>query len=68
MLHFYVVIVSALVAQVAALPNGAPLMACESMTPFHFPVFFYQSNPPYSLEVSSQTASAGTPITGNSIH
>ena len=67
MLNLYVVlIVSVLVTiqVITALPNGAPLSACGSMTPYHIPIFFYQRNGPFFLEVSSESASVDSPITG----
>lgn len=66
MLNFYLVIVSALVAnQATALSTGAPLISCSSMTPFHVPAMYFKANAPFVLEVSSETGSGGTPITGN---
>ena len=67
MLNFYLIIGCALAATrvITAFPFGAPAVACGTMMPFHVPFFYTLPNSPFVLVVSSTTASANSPITGN---
>ncbi|KAJ8726206.1 hypothetical protein PYW07_000904 [Mythimna separata] len=61
MLASYVVLAVALVAAANAYSTGAPESVCNDMIPKH-PVPKQTSPPPYTIETSTKTVKAGTPM------
>ncbi|XP_059351882.1 putative defense protein 3 [Daphnia carinata] len=60
----FVILSAFFAAQIEALPSGAPVSSCSTMMPFHIPFLFVQQGvAPFSITLSSQTASPQSPIT-----
>lgn len=57
--------VASIAAMVAALPTGAPLLACQDMTPHHRNNTAACSDPPFNLTVSVTSARCGEQIQVN---